>query len=79
MKATRNLCVAGVLTALSGTAAAEITANGSVTNNYIWRGLTQTTNDAALDRRIVDNTVEMLSASMLTRSRFRPLSDPRDA
>tara|TARA_R110000744_G_scaffold29035_6_gene69648 strand:+ start:2606 stop:3328 length:723 start_codon:yes stop_codon:yes gene_type:complete len=27
---------------------AEVTANASVTSNYIWRGLTQTTNDAAV-------------------------------
>ena len=27
---------------------AELSANVSVTNNYIWRGLTQTTNDAAV-------------------------------
>jgi uncharacterized protein (TIGR02001 family) len=27
---------------------AELTANASVTSNYIWRGLTQTTNDAAV-------------------------------
>lgn len=35
---------------LMGTTAAhaELTANVSVTNNYIWRGLTQTTNEAAV-------------------------------
>ncbi|ABG39189.1 conserved hypothetical protein [Paraglaciecola sp. T6c] len=34
--------------AVSQTALAEVTANASVTSNYIWRGLTQTTNDAAV-------------------------------
>ena len=32
----------------SGTAMAQITANASVTNNYLWRGLTQTINSAAV-------------------------------
>lgn len=32
----------------SFTAQAELTANASVTNNYIWRGLTQTTNEVAV-------------------------------
>lgn len=48
MRAIRKLAAAGALMALCGTAAAEITANATVTNNYIWRGLTQTTNDAAV-------------------------------
>ena len=32
----------------SGTAMAQITANANLTNNYIWRGLTQTINQAAV-------------------------------
>ncbi len=48
MKVLRHACVAGTLALLSGTAAAEVTGNATVTNNYIWRGLTQTTNDAAV-------------------------------
>jgi uncharacterized protein (TIGR02001 family) len=36
------------LSFVSGTALAEVTANGSVTNNYLWRGLTQSNNEAAV-------------------------------
>jgi uncharacterized protein (TIGR02001 family) len=40
---------AAVAAALSsGVAAAEVTANAAVTNNYIWRGITQTTDQAAV-------------------------------
>jgi len=49
----RNSLVSGAL--IAGAAAAapavhanELSGNISVTNNYIWRGLTQTTNDAAV-------------------------------
>lgn len=51
MNTTRSL-VAGI--ALAGAAVAvpahanELTANATVTNNYIWRGLTQTTNEPAV-------------------------------
>lgn len=48
MNAIPKLCAAGAMIAICGTATAEITANATVTNNYIWRGLTQTTNDAAV-------------------------------
>lgn len=48
MKALRYACAASALVLFSGPAAAEITGNATVTNNYIWRGLTQTTNDAAV-------------------------------
>ncbi|MBT8120048.1 MAG: TorF family putative porin [Gammaproteobacteria bacterium] len=37
--------VASILT--SGVAAAELTANASITSNYIWRGITQTADQAA--------------------------------
>ncbi|MCG6937050.1 MAG: TorF family putative porin, partial [Gammaproteobacteria bacterium] len=37
--------VASVLT--SGIAAAELTANAAISSNYIWRGLTQTNDQAA--------------------------------
>ena len=37
--------VAAVLT--SGVAAADLTANAAITSNYIWRGITQTTDQAA--------------------------------
>lgn len=36
------------LSFVSATALAEVTANGSVTNNYLWRGLTQSNNEAAV-------------------------------
>jgi uncharacterized protein (TIGR02001 family) len=39
---------AAVMLSLSGPALAEVTANGSVTNNYLWRGLTQSNNEAAV-------------------------------
>ena len=48
MKVLRSICIASVLAAASTTAVAEVTANAGVTNNYIWRGLTQTTNQAAV-------------------------------
>ena len=48
MKAIRYVCVAGALAMLSGPAVAEITGNATVTNNYIWRGLTQTSNNPAV-------------------------------
>ena len=38
--------VAAALT--SGVVAAEVTANAAATNNYIWRGITQTTDQAAV-------------------------------
>ena len=48
----KKALIAVALTTAGLTAAApsyaEITANASVTSNYIWRGLTQTTNDAAI-------------------------------
>jgi uncharacterized protein (TIGR02001 family) len=44
----RLVAVTAALTFVSGTALAEVTANGSVTNNYIWRGLTQSNNEAAV-------------------------------
>ena len=40
--------IAGVLALGSNVALAETTANGSVTNNYLWRGLTQSNNEAAV-------------------------------
>ncbi len=42
---TLGAAVAAALS--SGVAAAEVTANAAVTNNYIWRGVTQTTDQAA--------------------------------
>lgn len=48
MKAIRYVCVAGALACMSGTAMAEIMGNATVTNNYLWRGLTQTSNNAAV-------------------------------
>jgi len=49
-KALRAISLgAAVAAALSsGVAAAEVTANAAVTNNYIWRGITQTTDQAAV-------------------------------
>ncbi|MCA9101922.1 MAG: TorF family putative porin [Planctomycetales bacterium] len=42
------LGAAAVLALGSNAAFAEVTANGSVTNNYLWRGLTQSNNEAAV-------------------------------
>jgi uncharacterized protein (TIGR02001 family) len=42
------MAAAAVLTLAGGTAFAEVTANGSVTNNYLWRGLTQSNNEVAV-------------------------------
>lgn len=49
-KALRAISLgAAVAAALSsGVAAAEVTANAAVTNNYIWRGITQTNDGAAV-------------------------------
>jgi len=48
MKVLRDTILAGALLMLGSNAIAEITGNVSVTNNYLWRGLTQTTNEAAV-------------------------------
>jgi uncharacterized protein (TIGR02001 family) len=48
MSRFRALSAAALLTVVSSTALAEVTANGSVTNNYLWRGLTQSNNEAAV-------------------------------
>ena len=54
MQFKKSLTAAAVVTAglISAQASAadgySVSANASVTNNYIWRGLTQTTNDAAV-------------------------------
>ena len=48
MTKLRHVCAVAALSALSTTAVAEITANAGVSNNYIWRGLTQTTNEPAI-------------------------------
>jgi len=48
MKALKYTCLAMALSLASTAAVAQITANATVTNNYIWRGLTQSTNDAAV-------------------------------
>lgn len=48
MKTLRTIFIAAVLATASTSAFAEISANAGVTNNYIWRGLTQTTNKPAI-------------------------------
>jgi uncharacterized protein (TIGR02001 family) len=54
MQNTKTLTRFAALAALAGfavaapTQAGELSANASVTNNYIWRGLTQTENEAAV-------------------------------
>lgn len=48
MTVLRNILIASVMATTSTTAVAAVTANAGVTNNYIWRGLTQTTNEAAV-------------------------------
>lgn len=47
-KALLAIAVTSASLAAAAPSYAEITANASVTSNYIWRGLTQTTNDAAV-------------------------------
>ena len=47
MKLTKLALAVGAL-ALSGAAAAEFSANIGATNNYIWRGVSQTSNGAAV-------------------------------
>ncbi len=44
----RHACAASALLLTSGAALAETSANIGVTNNYIWRGLTQSNNEAAV-------------------------------
>lgn len=48
-KAIKALSLAAAVAAAfgSGAAAAEVTGNAAVTNNYIWRGVTQTSDQAA--------------------------------
>ena len=53
MNNLRYACAGTALMLTSGAAVAEITGNIGVTNNYIWRGLTQTTNDAAVSGGLV--------------------------
>ena len=48
MMRVRILCTAALLALGSNAAFAQITANASVTNNYLWRGLTQSINQAAV-------------------------------
>ena len=50
MLKTRTLCATMIvlMMALSEGFANELTANAGITNNYIWRGLTQTQNQAAI-------------------------------
>ena len=47
MKLTKIACAVGALV-LSGAAAAEFSANIGATSNYVWRGVSQTGNDAAI-------------------------------
>jgi uncharacterized protein (TIGR02001 family) len=48
MMRVRILCTAALLALGSNAAFAQITANATMTNNYIWRGLTQSINQAAV-------------------------------
>lgn len=45
---TTGLALASSAMFLSSTASAQLSGNVSMTNNYIWRGLTQTTNEPAV-------------------------------
>lgn len=47
-KVNASLALAAGALLLSAQSHADLTANASVTNNYIWRGLTQTTNEPAV-------------------------------
>lgn len=47
-KTLLSTAIASAALLLSATSFAEVTANASVTNNYIWRGLTQTINESAV-------------------------------
>jgi uncharacterized protein (TIGR02001 family) len=46
----RDVCAGAVVLLMStaGTAMAEVTANAGVSNNYLWRGLTQSENDPSI-------------------------------
>ena len=48
MSRFRVMAAAAALSLVSGSVFAEVTANGSVTNNYLWRGLTQSNNEVAV-------------------------------
>ena len=48
MTKLKYICAAATLAFTSGTALAETSANVSLTNNYLWRGLTQSNNEAAV-------------------------------
>lgn len=48
MKNLKLLFAAAAIAALSSPTYAEITANAGVSNNYLWRGLTQTVNQPAI-------------------------------
>lgn len=48
MSRVKLVTAAAIFSLFGGTAVAQITANGAVTNNYLWRGLTQSGNEAAV-------------------------------
>lgn len=48
MSRFRTATAIAALSFVSTAALAEVTANGSVTNNYLWRGLTQSNNESAV-------------------------------
>ena len=49
------LLAASLLTA-AGSAHAEWSANAAMTNNYLWRGLTQSINEAAIQAALTTQT-----------------------
>lgn len=48
MRTLRHVGAATALALMSSSAFAEVTANVGITNNYLWRGLTQTNNEPAI-------------------------------
>ena len=48
MRKLKSICYAAIVASTSSVAFADVTANIGVTNSYLWRGLTQTTNQAAV-------------------------------
>lgn len=48
MKNLRYACAATVMALISSPSLAQLSANAGITNNYLWRGLTQSNNEAAV-------------------------------
>lgn len=61
---------------VSSVAMAEVTANASVTSNYVWRGLTQTTNDAAVQGGVdYANESGLYVGTWVSNVKYSPIDD----